>query len=63
MKRVNLGKLHIKPDPEDRERLMVELKVGEFKNQAMMSIHICYKNDGIQPKLKTRSDIFKKPVS
>lgn len=62
IKRVNIGKLHIKPHLEDRERLMVEQKVGEFKSQAMMSLHICYKNDGIQPKLKTTSDIFKRPI-
>lgn len=40
------------------ERLIVELEVGEFKSQAMMSLHICYKNDGMQPKLKNRCDIF-----
>lgn len=39
IKRVNTGKLHIKPHLEDRGRLMVELKVRELKSQAMMSTH------------------------
>lgn len=41
----------------------MELKVREFKSQAMMSLPICYKNDGIQLKRKTRSDIFRRPIS
>lgn len=53
IKRVNTGKLHIKPHLEDRGRLMVELKVRELKSQAMMSLHIHYKNDGMETNSKT----------
>lgn len=42
---------------------MVELKVREFRSQAIMSLHIRYKNDGIKSKLKNRSDNFKRPIS
>lgn len=38
-------------------------KNQSVQSQAIMSQHICYKKDIIQPKLKHRPDVFKAPVS